>query len=260
MINQKLAQLYEEYFVNNQIMVDGDMAEFSTPFLLKVSESYEDAKQKVMIVGQETFTWYGKYGEFLSQKDPIGYAQSQYSQFVESESHNYNSPFWNYLNKLFENTNVEWIWNNAFKMETVEYLSNEKFLGKKVSLSVLSKSKHYKYFIDKIKSLQRDIFIKELEILKPDIVIFFTGNPYDSLFMDWQFDTNDDFYQSIPKAVEMGIDKWKLGRLNSPLLPYQTFRTYHPNYLKRVSKKIMTLEQKESIFSILRNEISKRSF
>ena len=69
------------------------------------------------------------------------------------------------------------------------------------------------------------------------------------------FDTQNDFYQDIPEAVEMGIDKWKFGRLNSPLLSVKTFRTYHPNYLRRVSKKIMTQEQKDRIFDFLKTQI-----
>lgn len=255
-MNKKLARLYENYFVNNQPIADKELLEFSTPFLLKVSEAYENTKQKVMIVGQETYTWNGKYGAFLSYDNPIEYGQSVYSKFLKEESENYNSPFWNYINKLFEGSDSSWIWNNVFKLETVEYLSDKNYLNKQVSLSVLNKNKNYRHLIDKIKLLQRDIFLKELEILKPDVMIFFTGNPYDSLFMDWQFDTQDDFYQDIPEALEIGINKWKFGRLNSPLLPYKTFRTYHPNYLRRVSKRIMTLEQKEKIFDFLKAQIS----
>jgi hypothetical protein len=254
-MNQKLAHLYEDYFVNNQPIQDEELLEFSTPFLLKVSESYESAKQKVMIVGQETYTWNGKYGAFLSCGSPVEYGQGVYSNFLRKESENYNSPFWNYINRLFEDNDSSWIWNNVFKLETVEYLSDEKYLDKEVSLSVLSKNKNYRHLIDKIKLLQKDIFLKELEILKPDVVIFFTGNPYDSLFMDWQFDTQNDFYQDIPEALEMGIDKWKFGRLSSSLLPVKTFRTYHPNYLRRVSKKIMTPEQKDKIFDFLKAQI-----
>jgi len=254
-MNQKLAHLYEDYFVNNQPIQDEELLEFSTPLLLRVSESYESAKLKVMIVGQETFEFYGKYGAFLLNHSPVEYAQDIYTKFVKEESKNYNSPFWDYLNRLFEGSDSSWIWNNVFKLETVEYLSDEKYLGKKVSLSVLSKNKNYRHLIDKIKLLQKEIFLKELEILKPDVVIFFTGNPYDSLFMDWQFDTQNDFYQDIPEVLEMGIDKWKFGRLSSPLLPVKTFRTYHPNYLRRVSKKIMTPEQKDKIFDFLKAQI-----
>lgn len=256
-MNDELTQLYNDYFINKIRDLSSDELQFSTPFLLKPNTSYELSKQKIMIVGQETYTWYGKFAEFLSNESPINYAQNVYSKFHEEESTNYNSPFWSYINKLFENSDYHWIWNNVFKLETVEYLSDEKHLGKKVSLSVLNKNKKYRYLIDKIKSIQKDIFLKELEILKPDVVIFFTGNPYDNLFMDWQFDTQKNFYQEIPEAFEIGIDKWKFGRLCNPLLPQKTFRTYHPNYLRRVSKKVITPTQKEFIFNYLKSQISK---
>lgn len=122
-------------------------------------------------------------------------------------------------------------------------------------MSQLNQNKQYRYLIDKIKAHQKDIFLKELEILKPDMVIFLTGNPYDSLFMDWQFDTSDNFFQEIPEAVEQGIDKWKFGRLNSPLLPKNTFRTYHPNYLRRASSKVLSKEQKGFVFDFLKEQI-----
>lgn len=257
-MNQKLAHLYEDYFVNIQPILDEELLEFSTPLLLKVSETYENAKLKVMIVGQETYEFYGKYGAFLQNHSSVEYAQDIYTKFVKEESENYHSPFWDYINRLSEGSGFSWIWNNVFKLETVEYLSDEKYLGEKVSLSELNtkkKYRHYRHLIDKIKLLQKDIFLKELEILKPDVVIFFTGHPYDSLFMDWQFDTQNDFYQDIPEALKMGIDKWKFGRLSSPLLPVKTFRTYHPNYLRRASGKVLSKEQKEFIFTYLRQQV-----
>ena len=199
-MKQALKNLYQTYFVQDPINVDEEVLQFSTPFLLSPGEQYLKAKKKVMIVGQETYTWNekngvnGKYEYFLTREDPIAYAQNIFIQFIQSESQNYSSPFWDYLNRLFFETDVGWIWNNVFKMETVEYLSDPKYLGKNVSLSQLNQNKQYRYLIDKIKAHQKDVFLKELEILKPDLVIFFTGNPYDGLFMDWQFDTTGDFF------------------------------------------------------------------
>lgn len=134
---EALRNLYQTHFIQDSIGVDEEVLQFSTPFLLSPSEQYLTAKKKVMIVGQETYEWNekngvnGKYEYFLSRENPVEYAQNIYTQFVQSESQSYSSPFWDYLNRLFRDTDSEWIWNNVFKMETVEYLGDPKHLGKK---------------------------------------------------------------------------------------------------------------------------------
>lgn len=64
----------------------------------------------------------------------------------------------------------------------------------------------------------------EIKILKPDIVIFFTG-PYRDKWIEHNF--NDAKFLK----TETSFSKWPLAQLVSKYLPEKSFRTYHPNYL-----------------------------
>jgi hypothetical protein len=252
-MKNKLKEMYNEYFVNHAKELEEER-NFSRPFLMNVKEDYIKSSKKVMIVGQETFGWYGTYEQFLNEKDSVEITQKIYDKFLENCSNDYNSPFWNFFNELKKvNSDASIIWNNVFKFETVDYLNTPEALNNKYGLSSLSKMKKYRYLIDKIKALQKDVFIKELDILKPDVVIFLTGHPYDSLFMDWQFKDISIFYQSIEEAENQGIDKWKLGQFRNDHLPLKTFRTYHPNYLRRSSK--LSKVQKDFIFEFFKKQL-----
>ena len=253
-MKQKLFDLYNDYFCKNNLK-DEEILNFSRPFLLDVNDEYINSEKKVMIIGQETYTWYGLYKDFLNEDDGIKRTQDIYRNFMLDNKSNYNSPFWNFFNKLEENSNASFICNNVYKLETIEYLEHPNKLGKKVGFSVLSKNKVYKHLIEKVKVFQKDILIKEIEILKPDVVIFLTGHPYDSLFMDKQFNNIETFYQDINEATLLKIDQWKFGRFKNEYLPYNTYRTYHPNYLKIAPENILTNEQKNFIFNFLKKQV-----
>ena len=253
-MKQKLFDLYVNYFSKNNLK-DEEILNFSRPFLIDVNDEYINSDKKVMIIGQETYTWYGLYKDFLNEDNGVKSTQDIYRNFMLQNKANYNSPFWNFFNKLEENSNASFIWNNVYKLETIEYLEDPNKLGQKVGFSLLSKNKEYKHLIEKVRIFQKDILIKEIEILKPDIVIFLTGHPYDSLFMDKQFSNIQNFYQNIEEAILLKIDKWKFGRFENEHLPYKTYRTYHPNYLNRASSKVLTAEQKDLIFNFFKKQV-----
>ena len=253
-MKEKLLDLYTNYFSKDKLK-DEEILNFSRPFLIDVNDDYINSNNKVMIVGQETYTWYGLYRDFLNENNGVKKSQEIYKNFMLKNKANYNSPFWNFFNKLEENSNAIFIWNNVYKLETIEYLEHIDKLGKKVGFSLLFKNKNYQYLIEKIRLFQRDILIKEIEILKPNVIIFLTGHPYDSLFMDKQFNNIENFYHDIDEAILLKIDKWKFGRFENEYLPYKTYRTYHPNYLNRASSKILTTEQKDFIFNFLKKQV-----
>jgi uncharacterized short protein YbdD (DUF466 family) len=76
----------------------------------------------------------------------------------------------------------------------------------------------------------------EVEILKPDVVVFFTG-PYYDQYIKHEF----------PDAEFMKIQDMKereICQVKSAYLPTRTFRTYHPGYLVR---------GKQELFKVLKD-------
>jgi len=66
----------------------------------------------------------------------------------------------------------------------------------------------------------------EVELLKPDIVIFFTGPHYDQ-YIKKAF--GDILYEPIQDYAQH-----KLTFIKSSYLPANSIRTYHPGYLNRI--------------------------
>lgn len=80
---------------------------------------------------------------------------------------------------------------------------------------------------DYIYEIERDHFnviTEELNILKPNIVLFFTGPNYDSVIAD-------NFGEIEYKAIEP-FSQRELAKLKLFDIPF-VFRTYHPNFLWR---------------------------
>ena len=66
---------------------------------------------------------------------------------------------------------------------------------------------------------------REIAILAPDVVVFFTGPSYNGLLAA-------TFPEAMLEAGSLSRAK-PVSRVIHPALPAKTFRTYHPNYLQR---------------------------
>jgi len=206
-MNELLKELYSSKWddlINNS---KGTGATY--PLLMKVNEEYENADIKVMIVGQETDGWGGLLEE---QKRDIDTLRERYFNYLYKNEDKYDRPFWNRKNfKYFEEEltkklapkTVAFIWNNVSKIgmnRRGEATKNVKILTKK-------------YF---------DVFEEELNILKPDVIIFTVGN------------------RTIPVECKKKkiIDEMPMREINFPNYPnIIAVKTYHPNAQIKGGKK-----------------------
>ena len=240
-----LNELYNDYFVKRYqeicMNVDLDIIEkLSTPYLVNIPEAYFSGK-RIWYVGQEPFKWYGYYKKtfiekrdrpFFPELDAVDYAVSVHKKFFDEGM--INSPIWNFFKKLDENASKKILCNNIYKFSYVE-------AGLSPNSKLFKNKQQREQYLKPLYELQRDLLLKELEILKPDVVLFMTGNPNDPLFFD-NIDEDDIRYDSkvykvkyedIPEMAAKGVDKWKFGRLVYEKFPRETYRTYHPGYLQR---------------------------
>ncbi len=218
--NIELKRLYKEAKPQlakriRSIVTNGTCPKPANPLLLSVpdEDAYRSADIRVMLFGQETNEWFGEFGSRLDSlmNTYEGFFGSQIGVY---EGSRYPGSFWNvlheYANAIGDTTGlyVQFMWNNLLKV------------GK-----ATSEGKPCDEIIDAVLE-DFNVIHQEIEILAPDIVIFFTGPNYDSI-VDRVFP--DTFYTRINSRW----DTRQLSLLDSPALPALSFRTYHPNYLYR---------------------------
>lgn len=181
--------------ITNQFPNDG----LSRPLLISPNSEYQNQNIKILIVGQETHGW----GCF---SDDIEAGMKLYEVFNLGEE-NCASPFWNVTRKVEDilvGTKFSCAWTNLNKYD----VGAERPSGD--HLNAISSLDH--------------ILIDEIKILRPDIVIFFTGPDFDSrirsVFTEVCFENIEEF--------PIG----QLARLKHPQLPPKSYRTYHPKYLR----------------------------
>jgi hypothetical protein len=182
----------------------------TNPLLIRPPEGYAQSKLKAMYFGQETNGWEGGYEENKGVEHLLGI----YDEFAnKGRGFRYGGQFWNAL-KSFQQAFLKveptsaFLWNNIIK---VGKYSEKNRPSEDIIL-----------WQDPWFAVTRE----EMKTFVPNVVIFLTGPNYDDMIRR----TFGEFQISSVN----GFNTRKLARINSGLLPHNTFRTYHPGYLYRV--------------------------
>ncbi|RRQ49805.1 hypothetical protein DZC72_04230 [Maribacter algicola] len=204
-INSSLLKNYEAYLNHIRSNYPKEISsELSLPLFIHVNEEYRSLNKKIVVVGQETQTWYGKLDDQSFTAKNIIY---KYEEFNFGGNRKY-SPFWKFAHQLYGEFNT----GKSIKGLLYTNLSRFDYKGKKVPSKISEK------YTDGYGLLK-----KEIEITQPEIVVFTTC---------W----NRDKYIKLgfPDADFREVSKFKpkfLARILHDDLPHNTFRTYHPKYL-----------------------------
>ena len=205
-INDQLVKLYEKEIsiLKNSNIKSWD---FDGPLLMHCWEKeYLQSEFKILFFGREPNGWMGDL--VLNTSDCI----NKYKDFGLCENGRYTT-FWQYIyhtkNILMPQsiTQKNFLWSNVSKFS--------KLNGKSIDLD------SYKFFCDNFQILET-----ELKILKPDVIIFFTGESWDDKIR-YQINSEIQF-----KSVKDEIPISKLSRVQSEILPYNTYRVDHPTTLQ----------------------------
>ncbi len=217
-INTRLKNLYlskwTKFSLELKNIVNSEEYEIkpANPLVLSHRNPYEfeKSKIKVMILGQENNGWEGIFnGNIESGLDT-------YSRFYGGEYYSYRGQFNNHFNLLvdllkehFDNETIGIFWSNVIKVGK----SNDKNEPPEYILSTT---------INEFNVLEG-----EIEIIKPDIVLFLSGPDYDkhikSQINDLKVKNYKDY--SSRQVVEFEIPNVKYA-----------FRTYHPNKMNFLGK------------------------
>ena len=229
MYNAKLSKLYENYnlswksALNEGAVTEELLDRLSCPLLLHVKdEAWGRSAGKILFVGQETNDWAVRdesgyrletLHDFLSDSGSIPSLQKLYEGFAFGANYT-RSPFWQAFNAVkAAEVSSSVLWTNLFR-----------FCFQRGSVRNGS-GQEYK----QISELNFGILAEEIRILEPTAVIFVTGPYYD-----------EEIKHSFPSAVLSEFSsRFKtraVARIEHEDLPIASFRTYHPNYLRRASK------------------------
>ncbi len=224
-INTKLRQLYSE---NWEALTQSIPARkgYSFPLLMDANTSYPVAPTKILIVGQQTFGWFGTFGE-RQTADPIKDLMLEYSNFNRGENY-VSSPFWVASHLLQQTINpgsdpYGIMWSNLIRVD----LAKERAEPIEENLCLIP------------------LLRQEIEIVKPQVVVFFTGPNYDTRLKST--------FSALKMFMIEGYDSRMLSRVVHPDLPFHSYRTYHPGYLKRQGQ-IMPIVNK--IAELVKTEIA----
>jgi hypothetical protein len=198
MMNQLLVDLYTKYESAIFDIKSRCNDELEGPFLIAPNDAYWSSATKVAFVGQETRGW-ESWAEISEQ-------MAVYKKFNLGERY-FSSPFWNVIEKLESKLTGSTLSSAWLNLNRYDQDGKPPSIGNQRILSDLD-----------------FLLLDELKLVAPDIVIFFTGPKYDPRI--------NGLLQGNQIAID-GFSPRELCKIASPFLPALTFRTYHPNFLRR---------------------------
>jgi hypothetical protein len=192
--------------------VEGDPISPTNPLLLHVGneEAWRSAHLRVMVFGQETNDWKGEY----HPDKTIAYLCGLYDGFFNKGAcWSYGGQFWNGVNRLksmlaekFPGKQIQYLWNNIVKIGKAE-----------------AKGRPPAYIYEQERTFFH-VIPEEVNILQPNVFLFFTGPNYDDAIHN-NFEATG--YTPVPPFEARQLAKISIPAIDS------AFRTYHPNYLWR---------------------------
>lgn len=203
-----------------QTLLGEKSKKYSAPFLMNLEDSYIKADVKVMFVGKETNGWWGRIEDFIKLDDSINILKKRYEVelnggvFITKENKpskrrekelNWGDSKFLLMYKKLRAEFPGLLWSELLKMDSGEKGSSKNSIG-----------------IEEIEDLSIRIFKQELDVLKPDFIIFgtSTGQGYDRVIKEIFKDYVTD------KKFHIRYNLWKF---KSEEYKCTCYRTRHPN-------------------------------
>jgi len=228
----ELKAVYEQHKAQLKLLPELAFDDVQPVIVMNVPEKWASAEKRVLLVGQETMGWDfepGHYydwpyppikslGAYLEYDASVGAMMHGYQSF-EFAAHqpNYNSPFWRAYRQ------IRLAVGDAPDGFDTSVLHTNLFKSAVDGGSIVKNGSEEE--ADAVWQYSAGLLAKEIETLKPDVVIMFTGPDYDR-YIDFEFAGVD--FNEVDRHAPRVISK-----LFHPALPEETYRTYHPNYLSR---------------------------
>jgi hypothetical protein len=209
-LNAELFDFYSSHLMEFEAVSrwSTEHQKFNGPYLCSPGKEYCDSKLKIVIVGQETNGW-------TSHTD-VSKQMQTYSDFSLGKKY-FSSPFWNVIRKIEKELNGEHYCCASLNLNKFDINGKP---PREPFLTTIEKLDHILY--------------DEIQLLKPDVVIFFTGPKYDRRI--------SKLFNNELTEID-GFHKRKLAEMTLADKPFKIFRTYHPNYLRRTGLENQVIHQ-----------------
>jgi hypothetical protein len=206
-LNDNLVEIYQKYWPNLLNVISEDditSKKIHYPLLINIPQEYEKMPKKLFVVGQQT-----RGGRKGVQHLDINELMLWYKDFNLGQKKG-SSPFWYACHLLHQTLNPSapkygFVWSNLIKID--------------------EKNKRPSPDLEEKICSAFPVLPLEIEVAHPDIVVFFTGPNYDSRL-------KKTFNGLILEPME-GYKPRTFARIVHKMLPYNSFRVYHPVYINR---------------------------
>jgi len=226
-LQKQLNDLYFDYlktiFTDKELFQQVLNFEISSPIFLDCNAefgNYLDSNFKILYVGKETNYWFNE-----KEREDSGLLTdiSNYEKYIQALTdlyktfnigHNYKRAIFTFMDifvEKFRNINGKTgiLWTNLLRHD---YYGNGK-----VPPEVEQKITFDKNYI----------FRKEVEVLKPDAIVFVTGPNYDHII--------ENTFVGLKKVTIENESEREICFLEHENLPKKTIRVYHPDYHWRIN-------------------------
>lgn len=184
------------------------LSELSAPLLISISEAYLSAPVRIMFVGKETNGWWGKLGTYYAAEDALAALMKRYQ--VQMRKSKWPGRFFQMLSRTAQElTGAQTdaiAWTNLMRTDWEH--------GKGFS-------RNSKEFSAALTKMSQEMLRFEVELLKPDVIIFACGVSYDSVIKS-TFPSRTNSESIVKRAL------WQF-KIDETLC----FRSQHPQAIRK---------------------------
>lgn len=208
----------------------------SVPLVPRISSSY--LKNRIVVVGQETNTWYREgiddlHEIFLKRGNVQETAvNSRYDHFIRNTAQKYGGKFWAFQRMLYEEGIVDGemvkdgvlshCWINLFSVEACRNKKDEN--GRPTKNSRLAAE---------IIKIQEKLLHEMLFILQPKLIVFLTGPSLDFYLKTTGINDLNCKWMKLDVSNVLSVDQLAEVEITDtfhPLFNTKIIRCYHPSY------------------------------
>jgi hypothetical protein len=187
---------------------DKHLQELSAPLLISISESYLCAPVRIMFVGKETNGWWDKLSAYYATEDALAPLLQRYQKQMGKSK--WSGRFFQMLSRTARELNSApadaIAWTNLMRTDWEQ--------GK-------GYSRNSKEFSTALTKISQEMLRFEVELLRPDVIIFACGTSYDSVIKEtFPHRTNSE------PIVKRALWQFNVGEI-------LCFRAQHPQTIRK---------------------------